>query len=94
MAVGKAVGTSQLEVKGSGSTSASSSLNVTDSAGTSRLFVRDDGNVGIGTTSPSSRLHVSGGTTSTTGLTVGDRQHQYPRSIYSPTMVLYPVDTF
>ena len=40
---------SQLEVKGSGNTSATSSLNVTDSGGNSMLFIRDDGRVGIGT---------------------------------------------
>jgi len=51
---------SQLTVKGAGTTSATSSLNVTDSGGSSLLFVRDDGNVGIGTTSPSEKLHVAG----------------------------------
>jgi hypothetical protein len=36
------------------------SLNV-QSGGTSRLYVRADGNVGIGLSSPTSRLHVQGG---------------------------------
>jgi hypothetical protein len=32
------------------------------SNGTSRMYVREDGNVGIGTTSPQRTLHISGGT--------------------------------
>jgi hypothetical protein len=52
---------SKLVVKGTGTTGASSSLDVTDSNGTSTLFVRDDGNVGIGTTSPDEKLEVNGG---------------------------------
>jgi hypothetical protein len=43
---------SRLVVQGSGTTSATSALNVTNSTPTSLLFVRDDGNVGIGTSSP------------------------------------------
>jgi hypothetical protein len=52
--------TSRLQIQGSGTTSATSALNVTNSTPTSLLFVRDDGFVGIGTTSPSQKLHVSG----------------------------------
>ncbi len=58
MGVGTSVGTSQLEVKGGGTSSATSSLNVTDSAGASKLFVRDDGNVGVGTITPTGKLNV------------------------------------
>jgi hypothetical protein len=43
---------SRLQIQGSGTTSATSALNVTNSTPTSLLFVRDDGNVGIGTSSP------------------------------------------
>lgn len=50
--------TSKLEVKGAGATSATSSLNVMDSASTSLLFVRNDGNVGIGQASPNYFLDV------------------------------------
>jgi hypothetical protein len=49
---------SKLEIKGAGTTSGTSALNVTDSSGASKLFVRNDGNVGVGTTSPTSSLHV------------------------------------
>jgi hypothetical protein len=64
--IGAAAGTSQLEVKGGGATSATSALNVMDSAGSSKLFVRDDGNVGIGTTSPGYKLEVNGVARATT----------------------------
>src|SRR5690606_24750510 len=43
---------SRLVVQGSGTTAATSALNVTNSSGNSALFVRDDGHVGIGTTNP------------------------------------------
>jgi hypothetical protein len=43
---------SRLVVQGSGTTSSTTALNVTNSTPTSLLFVRDDGNVGIGTSSP------------------------------------------
>ena len=49
----------RLVVKGSGATSATSALNITNSADTSALFVRNDGNVGIGTTAPTRILDVS-----------------------------------
>jgi len=51
----------RLTVKGLGASSATSSLNITDSAGNSILYGRDDGNVGIGTTSPSGKLTVLAG---------------------------------
>jgi len=50
---------SRVQIRGHGTTTAGT-LNVTDSAGTSRFFVRDDGNVGIGTTAPTARLEVAG----------------------------------
>ena len=45
-------------VKGSGATSTTSSFEVQDSAGASKFFVRDDGNVGVGTAGPSTKLSV------------------------------------
>jgi hypothetical protein len=59
--VGMATPGSKLTVRGNGSTNASSALDVTNSVGTSMLYVRDDGRVGIGTTAPAQRLHVEGG---------------------------------
>jgi hypothetical protein len=52
--------TARLEVRGAGSTSATTTLEVDNSSGTSLLTVRDDGNVGIGTTSPNSKLQIVG----------------------------------
>ncbi len=43
---------SRLEIRGSGTTAATSSLNVTDSSGASKLFVADDGAVAIGKSTP------------------------------------------
>ncbi|MHB8871515.1 MAG: hypothetical protein ACYC5G_03615, partial [Candidatus Doudnabacteria bacterium] len=58
----------KLVIKGAGATSATSSLEVQDSAGSSKFFVRDDGNVGIGTNNPGAQLDIYG--TATTGLYV------------------------
>ncbi len=58
--IGLSTPLSRLVVKGLGTTSATSSLNVTDSSNNSHLFVRGDGNVGIGTGSPGARLAVEG----------------------------------
>jgi len=51
---------STLEIRGSGDTDASSSLNVTDISGNSLLFVRDDGRVGFGIQSPGARFMIVG----------------------------------
>ncbi|MCH9717778.1 MAG: hypothetical protein K0U52_11945, partial [Gammaproteobacteria bacterium] len=50
----------RLQVKGSGATSSTSSLLIQNSATTELFRVRDDGNVGIGTTSPGRTLDVAG----------------------------------
>ena len=66
------LGTCRLTIAGSGSTSASSALNIVNSGNSPLLFVRNDGNVGIGTTTPSTQLHVIGSGIFTSGITVGD----------------------
>ncbi len=48
----------RLEIRGSGDTSSGYGLKVQNSSGTDNLVVRNDGNVGIGTTSPDSKLTV------------------------------------
>lgn len=48
----------RLTTRGSGTSSATYSFIAENSSGTDHLVVRDDGNVGIGVTSPLSRLHV------------------------------------
>ncbi len=50
----------KLVVKGTTADSSGSALNATDSGGNSLLNVRNDGNVGIGTHTPSAKLHVAG----------------------------------
>ena len=50
----------RLGIKGGGSTSATTSLLVQNSGATTSMIVRDDGNVGIGTTNPFALLTVGG----------------------------------
>jgi hypothetical protein len=62
--VGIGMGTSSpsslLQVRGSGTTSATTALRVENSSAVASLIVLDNRNVGIGTTTPSSSLHISG----------------------------------
>lgn len=58
--IGTTTPNSRLFVRGLGSASTTSALNIQNSSGVSSLFVRDDGNVGIGTTSPTVSLHING----------------------------------
>jgi hypothetical protein len=67
---------SKLVVKGAGTTSATSGLNVTNSSNTSLLYVRDDGNIGIGITNPSTKLHISGDVLSTGAHYFMDTNHR------------------
>src|SRR5690606_14858192 len=50
---------SRLEVKGAGATSATTSFRVADSADNTNFLVRDDGRVGIGTSSLSGKLNIT-----------------------------------
>jgi hypothetical protein len=49
---------SRLVVKGSGTTAGTSSFHIMDGNGVTKLFVRDDGNIGIGTSAPLALFHV------------------------------------
>ena len=64
--VGIGIGTtnppSRLVVKGTGTASTTSALDVQNNAGTSLLFIRNDGTIGINSTTPSIKLSVNGGT--------------------------------
>jgi hypothetical protein len=52
--------TAQFQILGSGTTSATTALLVQNSAGANLLSVLDNGNVGIGTNSPTSTLYING----------------------------------
>lgn len=58
---------SQVEVKGSGNTSATNTFITKNSSNDTSMLVRDDKNVGIGTTSPGRKLDVNGIVRSLTG---------------------------
>jgi hypothetical protein len=59
---------SMLCIKGSGATSATSSLNIINSGSTYLFFVRDDGNIGLGTTIPAYNLSFNGDAAKTIGM--------------------------
>ncbi|MEI6529780.1 MAG: hypothetical protein WCN88_05325, partial [Candidatus Falkowbacteria bacterium] len=52
---------SRLTVKGTGTASTTSSLNIQNSAGTSLLFAQDGGNIGIDTTAPNDKFSIGNG---------------------------------
>ena len=58
-------GTARLTVQGSGTTSSTTALLVQNSNASASLSVLNNGNVGIGTATPSSLLHISGSSNST-----------------------------
>jgi hypothetical protein len=58
---------SQVEIKGSGITGATNTLITKNNNSDTSVLVRDDGRVGIGTTSPTQKLEVKGMIYSTTG---------------------------
>ncbi len=60
---------SAVTVMGSTTDSTRPALNVTDSAGSSKFFVRNDGNIGIGNTSPAAPLDIVRTDTTTSGTT-------------------------
>ena len=53
-------GSARLQVRGNGSTSATTALRIEKSDTTVSLVVLDDGSVGIGTANPTANLHISG----------------------------------
>ena len=67
----------RVDILGTGSTSATTSLHVRNSGSTSLLFVRDDGNVGIGTTSPGKKLDVAGDINASGAITGGNIVAKY-----------------
>jgi hypothetical protein len=66
VSIGGTNAVSKFEVTGSGTTSATSTMHLLNSSNSSLLFVRDDGNVGVGTSSFTGRLYISGSSTTTT----------------------------
>jgi hypothetical protein len=58
--MGTTVPGSKLEIISGGAAGASSALHVKNRDSTSLLFVRDDGNIGMGVTNPAEKLEISG----------------------------------
>ncbi|MFZ2969753.1 MAG: hypothetical protein WA063_01245 [Minisyncoccia bacterium] len=81
-----------LSILSSSASSSLGALDVKNSAGTSLLYVRDDGLVGIGTASPITQLHVPGKVpTSATG-SVSTGTNTYPKSVYVQGRYAYVVN--
>lgn len=60
LSAGTVTGGSRLSVKGAGATNATSSFEVVNSNNRMLMFVRDDGNVGLGSPNPGSTLEIQG----------------------------------
>jgi hypothetical protein len=81
----------KLIVKGSGTTSGSTTVLIQNSATTTTLIINDAGNIGIGTSSPQAKLDVSGtsifrtGVTMNSSLTLGNVDITSSWSAYTPT---------
>lgn len=60
VSVGTTATSGRLTVKGAGTTSGTTALNVTNSADASLFFVRNDGNIGINNNAPGSRFVIKG----------------------------------
>jgi len=73
---GTTTDSSKLHIKGSDSSSSNYGLKVQNSGGTDNLVVRNDGNVGIGTDSPTSKLSVYG------SLTLSDKFLDFKNTLY------------
>lgn len=71
------VPTSQLTVRGNTNTSTTGLLDVQSYSGTSRLFVRDDGNVGVATITPSEKLTVTGNVKASSFITTTGTSSQF-----------------
>ena len=63
--------TAIVHIKGGGSGGLTNSLKIDNSSNSPLLYVRDNGNVGIGVENPTEKLHVSGNTKITGGLNIG-----------------------
>ena len=72
---------SKLEVKGTGNTTSSSSLNITNSSSNSMLYVRDDGYIGFGTTAPSRKFEIIGNNTNANSAMVVVSSHSTDNNV-------------
>lgn len=73
-------------------TATDASFQIVDrTVGSSRMFIGTNGFVGIGTSGPTNRLHVSGGVSATVFVTTSDRNAKQNFAPVSPTQVLEKV---
>jgi hypothetical protein len=89
--IGTTSPTAKLQVKGSGATSATTSLLVQNSASADLLMVRDDGNIGIGTNAPTQKLYMKNGAAPMFGIDTVSSQTElkiYNQSTYGAALKL------